>query len=174
MRTQRLELRRFLPKDWEQVHAYLSDPEVVAFEPYDPKTPEESREFAAFAADSPDFWAVCLEGVLIGQVYFSKGEQDTWELGYVFHRGYWGRGFAVEACRALLGEAFRSWGAHRAEANCDPGNSPSWRLLERLGFRREGVFLENVFFRRDGAGNPVWKDTYTYGLLSREWLEKEA
>ncbi len=43
---------------------------------------------------------------------------------------------------------------------------PSWRLLEKAGFRREAHFRENVFFFRDAEGNPVWKDTFVYALLN--------
>ena len=48
----------------------------------------------------------------------------------------------------------------------DPCNAASWRLLERLGFTREAHFRQDVFFRRDAADKPIWKDTYVYGLLN--------
>lgn len=56
-------------------------------------------------------------------------------------------------------------GVHRVIAHCDPANVPSWRVLERIGFVREGLLRQNVFFRRDPAGRPIWKDTCEYGLL---------
>ena len=55
-------------------------------------------------------------------------------------------------------------------AHCDVENFASWRLLERLGFRREGHLLANASFRRDADGDPIWKDAYAYALLDREWV----
>ncbi len=66
---------------------------------------------------------------------------------------------------ALIRDAF-SRGVHRIYAECDPRNEASWKLLERLGFAREAHFRQNVFFWRDGNNNPVWKDTYVYGILN--------
>ena len=95
MTTRRLVLRRFLKSDGEGLYDYLSDPEVVKFEPYEPYTREMAEQEAARRAEDQNFWAVCLlDGALLGNVYFAEGEFDTWELGYVFNRKYWGKGYA--------------------------------------------------------------------------------
>ena len=65
--------------------------------------------------------------------------------------------------------AFRQQSAHRIIAMCDPHNPASWKLMERLGMRREGEWKKNVFFFRDENGNPLWKDTYQYAVLAEEW-----
>jgi RimJ/RimL family protein N-acetyltransferase len=57
-------------------------------------------------------------------------------------------------------------------ANCHPDNTASWRVLEKLGFVREGHLRRNVFFRVDADGRPRWQDTFEYGLLNS--LEDEA
>ena len=62
-------------------------------------------------------------------------------------------------CEALIEGVFAS-GAHRIYAECDPDNPSSWRLLESLGFVREGHFKQNVYFGKDADGNPIRKDTY--------------
>ena len=72
--TDRLLIRRFRAADGEAMHAYLGDPEVVHFEPYDPLTPDECRHEAARRATDPGFWAVCLlggagEAVLVGSLW---------------------------------------------------------------------------------------------------------
>ena len=54
-------------------------------------------------------------------------------------------------------------------AECNPMNVRSWKLMERLGMRREGEFRQNVYFRKDSDGNPVWQDTYQYAILANEW-----
>ncbi len=51
-------------------------------------------------------------------------------------------------------------------SECDPENTNSWRLLEALGFTREAFLRQNVYFWKDENENPIWKDTYIYGLLN--------
>ena len=102
---------------------------------------------------------------MIGNVYLGKREFETLELGYVFNKQYWGQGYAKEGCAALIRKAF-SEGEHRIFAECDPCNTGSWKLLERLGFIQEAHFKKNVYFRKDENGNPIWKDTFVYSLLS--------
>lgn len=67
----------------------------------------------------------------------------------------------------MIAEAF-CLGAHRVYAECDPRNEASWRLLEKAGLTREAHFRQNIFFHRDAAGNPVWKDTCVYAKLNGE------
>ena len=139
--TRRLLLRPFRAADLQDLYDCLFDPEVVRFESYPPAT-----------------WA---------KAEAALREFEALELGYLLRRDCWGRGYALEACRALVEEAF-SRGAHRIYAECDPQNAASWLLLERLGFRREAHFRKNVYFWKDTAGCPCWKDTYVYGLLRED------
>lgn len=169
--TERLIIRRFTPDDAQALHAYLGDEQVVKYEPYDTFSPEDCVREAKSRAQSEDYWAVCLkpgEQTLIGNVYLCKMAFDGWEIGYVFNRSYQGHGYATEAARALMDYAFRH-GAHRVSALVNPENSPSWRLLERLGMRREGHMRENVFFSTDAQDRPLWQDTYEYAILRKEW-----
>lgn len=66
---------------------------------------------------------------------------------------------------ALIENAF-SDGIHRIYAECDPENRSSYGLLERLGFSREGCLHQNVYFKKDENGDPIWKDTLVYGLVN--------
>lgn len=175
METARLIIRRFRPEDWQDLYEYLSDREVVKYEPYDAFTGEACVAEAARRAGDPAFWAVCLKdgGKLIGNLYLSNAEPEfsRWELGYVFNRHFQGKGYATESCRAILDHAFQDLGALRVMAMCDPLNTASWKLLERLGMRREAHKLKNVFFWRDEHGSPIWKDTYEYAILAEEWKQ---
>lgn len=168
--TERLALRRFSAADGPALHAFLSDPEVVRFEPYPPLDAAACDREAASRAGEDAFWAVCLRagGELIGNLYLAKAEFEARELGYVFGRAHWGHGYAAEAVRALLDAAFAE-GTHRVFAQCNPENAASWRLLERLGMRREAHFLRNVYFTADPA--PQWQDTYVYAILQDEWRD---
>jgi RimJ/RimL family protein N-acetyltransferase len=172
--TERLLLRRFRESDAQDLYEYLSDPEVVKYEPYGVFSEEACLKEAKARAGNPAFFAVCLKegGKLIGNLYLHEDDPEffAWELGYAFNAKYQGMGYASEACRAIVSHAFDCLGAHRVFARCDPLNAPSWRLLERLNMRRESHKLKNVFFRRDGRGSPVWKDTYEYAVLAEEWV----
>jgi [ribosomal protein S5]-alanine N-acetyltransferase len=89
------------------------------------------------------------------------------ELGYSLHRDHWGHGYATEATRALIAHAFDADGLdlRRLEADIDPANEASERVLRRLGFSHEGRLRE----RWDVAG--VISDSDLFGLLRREWLQ---
>ena len=171
--TDRLFIRRFAESDWQDLYEYLSDEEVVKFEPYGVFAREDCVAEAKRRSENPAFWAVCLSegGKLIGNIYLNEAEPkfSTWELGYVFNPKFQGMGYASEACRAMVSYAFDHLAAHRIVAMCDPLNVPSWKLLERLNMRRESHKLKNVYFRRSAQGIPLWKDTYGYAVLAEEW-----
>jgi RimJ/RimL family protein N-acetyltransferase len=175
VRTPRLVLRRFSPDDGPGLHAVLRDPEVVRFEPYGPVDAAEAARLAAERADDPSFWAICLaEGALVGNLYLHLEEPAAWrtyELGYVLGRDHWGHGYATEACLGLLDDVFAG-GAHRVVAHCDLRNVASWRLLERLGMRREGEHRAATSFADDEAGRPIWTDGYAYAVLDEEWAAR--
>lgn len=167
-------LRRFKENDWRDLHEYLSDARVLRYEPYEPFSAEKCREEAARRSEDEAFWAVCLKetGKLIGNLYFAGRGFGTYELGYVFSRMFWRKGYATRAARALMEHAFCEMGVHRMVARCNPENEASWRLLERLGMRREGHLIQSVYFKTDPQGKPVWHDTYLYAILASEWKRK--
>lgn len=173
--TNRLIVRQFEKNDWQDLYEYLSDKEVVEFEPYDIFTENQSKEEAIYRSNSNSFYAVCLKenNKLIGNLFLDKGDFDTWELGYVFNRKYQGQGYATESAKALLDYVFTQLGARRIIAMCNPQNEPSWKLLERLHMRREGFLLQNIYFKNDSDGNPIWNDTYEYAILKTEWCNQQ-
>jgi Acetyltransferases, including N-acetylases of ribosomal proteins len=167
-------IRRFSPDDWLDMFEYLSQESVVKYEPYGAFTEDDCKKEAVRRAKDDSFWAVCLKdsGKLIGNIYFAERDFDTWELGYVFNEDYQGMGHAAEAARALVDDAFSSGRARRVAAMCNPLNEPSWKLLERLGMRLERHLRKNVFFKKDKNGEPIWQDTYEYGILVDEWFSR--
>ena len=64
---------------------------------------------------------------------------------------------------------FEQLQARRIVAMCNPENTSSWKLLERLHMRREGHLRKNIYFKRDEQGKPIWNDTYEYAILLDEW-----
>lgn len=176
--TERLIARKFSPEDWKDLYEYLSNEKAVEYEPYEVFTEEDCREEAIYRSGSENFLAVCLKenGKLIGNLYFQQQEPEefkTWEIGYVFNPRFYRRGYATESCRELLGILFKQYRAHRVMARCNPGNTASWKLLERLSMRREGYFKKPAFFKVDSEGKPVWHDAYEYSILEEEYFAAE-
>ena len=177
LKTERLLLRKFKYDDWLDLYDYLSQEEVVKYEPYDIMSEEQCKKEAINRSKNNVFWAVCLKGnnKLIGNIYFNQIEPKdfmTWELGYVFNPKYQRKGYATEACQKILDYGFKTLGVHRITAKCNPDNIPSWKLLERLSMRREGHFKKCAFFKRTAKGEPIWHDAYQYSILKDEWLLK--
>lgn len=178
----RLVLRPFAATDADAMYGYLGDPEVLRYEPYPPFDQRQCEHEAVRRVEDGDFWAVCLrrndptgpaEGELIGNLWLHRTDPlmaRTWELGYVFGKQWWNNGYATEACRGLLDRVFLELGAHRVTASCDPRNTASWALLERLGMRREAHHVRAATFRSDDAGIPFWHDAYVYAALEEEWI----
>ena len=98
-------------------------------------------------------------------MYFGNRDFESRELGYIVNKDYQRKGYAREAITEVLKEACKA-GVHRVYAECDPGNECSWKLLENLNFAREAFFKQNVYFKKDENGKPVWQDTYVYSLLT--------
>ena len=166
--TARLILRNFAETDADDLYEYLSDPAVVAFEPYQPMTREETIENLKWRISTDEMIAVELKQThhVIGNIYLGKRECENTEIGYVFNKSIWGQGYATEACMKLMQKCFEE-GTHRIYAMCDPANPNSWKLQERLGFIREAHLSQNVYFWKDASGKPIWKDTYIYAMLER-------
>ncbi len=175
LETNRILIRKFKKSDWHDLYEYLSDPEVVRYEPYDIFTQDGAKKEASKRSASDSFYAVVLKSnsKMIGNLYFNKQDFDTFELGFVFNRTYQGNGYATESAQALMDHAFEHWYARRIIAMCNPENTNSWHLLERLHMRREGVLLQNIYFRTAPDGSPIWQDTFEYAILKTEW-KKEA
>ena len=170
IKTSRLIVRKFEITDAPDLYEYLSDPATYIFEPGQPISLDEAKELARERSQGDNFWAVLLkeEKKLIGHLYLGNVEprdQLTWELGYIFNRKYQGKGYASEAAAALVEHAFSHLPVHRIMARCNPQNIASWRLLERIGFTREGYFREHSFMHRDESGKPMWTDAYEYSRL---------
>lgn len=171
METKRLIIRRFQIDDWHDLHEYLSDERVVKYEPYPPQTEAQCQQVAEQRVESEDFWAVCLKDTrkLIGNVYLAKQGHQNWEVGYVFNHAFQNQGYATEAVKALLDALFCNEDAHRVFAECNPENTSSWRLLERIGFQKEGHLRKNIYFGCASDDAPLWQDTFIYGLLKEDW-----
>ncbi len=173
--ARRLVLRRLREADLEALVAYRADPEVARYQgwsDYDAKRGRELIESMHGRQPGEPGWfqfAIALKetDALVGDCALRVDGHDPrqGEIGFTLSRQHQGQGLGTEAVRALLGYAFGTLGLHRIIGVTDAKNTAAARVLERVGMRREGHFLENVWFK--GA----WGDEFLYALLGREWAK---
>ena len=171
--TPRLKLRWMIERDIEAHFAVFSDPQVARYWSSGPWTSlDQSRDHiaatqAAYADGSGLRLGIELRatGALIGNASLHRfvDASRRCELGYALAQAHWGAGYVSEALRALLGYGFDTLDLNRVEADVDPRNEASARVLEKLGFRKEGFMPERWIVQ----GEPA--DTVYYGLLRRHW-----
>jgi RimJ/RimL family protein N-acetyltransferase len=172
--TERLLLQDFSENDWPSVHEYASDPEVVRYTDWGPNTEQQTKDFIALMQSlrgqtprTEYTLAVILksENRLIGTCGLSieKPEHREGALGYCYSRRFWGQGYATEAAAATLANGFGQLDLHRIYATCDVLNVRSWRVMEKIGMRREAHLREHLW-QKDR-----WRDSFVYGILSSEW-----
>jgi RimJ/RimL family protein N-acetyltransferase len=174
-RTERLLLRHFTEDDLAAFMAMHSDPEVVRYVPYPPLSRDEAIQRLRFIATMTAIddeaqnlrFAVVLpeSNELIGDVslWSSPRDRHQGEIGFVINPGFHGHGYASEAAAELLRIGFDEAGLHRITANCDARNTPSARVMERIGMRREAHFVQGSFEKGE------WVDELEYGILADEW-----
>lgn len=178
LETERLFLRQFRDSDLEFFLEYRNDPEVAKYQGWDvPYAREKAIKFVEHmksAVPMQSQWlqvAVELKSTqqMIGDVAFFIKRDDERQaiIGYSLARPFWGKGYAYDAVSCLLAFLFHDLDLHRVIAECDVENIHSWRLLEKIGFRREAHHVEGIFFK--GA----YGSEYQYAMLGREWKARK-
>jgi RimJ/RimL family protein N-acetyltransferase len=176
--TRRLTLRPAVAADAESVWRYRRLEEVARWLTSAPGTFEDFRQHFEDPARLAKTVLVELDGVVVGDLMVAV--EDAWaqadvaeqavgvqaELGWCLAPDHQGRGYASEAVAALLHICFESLGLRRVVANCFADNEASWRLMERLGMRRE-LYAVRESLHRSGE----WLDAMGYALLAEEWRE---
>ena len=134
--TERLILRRYVEGDAQDLYEYLSNPEVVKYEPYKPMDPDEVKSNLAWRISTDEMIAVELKSnhKMIGNVYLGKREFDALEMGYVFNQDYWGKGYAKDIIRSLCREIHS-----QGKIPCIfAPEEPSYSIFQELGFEIYG------------------------------------
>jgi ribosomal-protein-alanine N-acetyltransferase len=169
IQTQRLILRTIADDDLDILHGMLSDAETMRYWSTPPHTDIQqtvdwiAANRAAMTAGTAIEYGVEFGGRLIGRVTFWNGN----ELGYIFDKAYWGRGFASEALTVMIDYAYIFCPWPEIVADIDPRNLGSLRVLERLGFHRS-AFKKNTYCI-DG----VWSDSLYFALSREAWLARQ-
>jgi ribosomal-protein-alanine N-acetyltransferase len=175
LETKRLAIRNFTPGDWEALHEMIAQYEASEYAVFDqqwPTTPDEIKGVAEWFASGDSFLAVCLKdtGRFIGFVALNPEQKEgvrAYNLGYIFNFDYHGKGYATEACRAVLEHAFDSLQADSVITGTAAVNCASCKLLERLGFRKTGESMGSL--RSTPEGKPIEFLGYTYSLTKEDW-----
>ena len=146
LETDRLVIRNFATDDWqalqEVIVAYQAS-DLAQYEDPWPTSDEQVKEIAGWFASGDDYLAVCLKetATLLSLVAINRRQEQEapiHNLGYVFHPGYAGHGYATESCRAAMGYLFDELEIEGILTGTHPDNKPSVALLKRLGLREVG------------------------------------
>lgn len=174
--TERLELRAISQDDAPALYEIFADAEVTRYWSRPPLvSPAEAQTLvekgaAGWSSRSRLQWGITLrgQGRVIGTATLMSWDRDhrRAELGYALRRDRWGQGIVGEALAEVLRFGFQRMELHRIYADTDPNNAASIRVLERLGFVREGL-QRHTFFHL-GA----WADSVMWALLEPEWARR--
>jgi RimJ/RimL family protein N-acetyltransferase len=157
IKTERLLFRAVTMKDAADIFAYASDPEVTRYVRFvTHKSIKDTRAFirrvlASYKKGVNRLWALELKatGRMIGAMAFLDWPNIHLraELGYVVNRTYWGQGLVTEAASALCDFAFRKMKVNRIEAGTIVEHRASQRVLEKCGFKLEGVLRQRELIK---------------------------
>ena len=176
VRTERLSIRRATPDDVDATWAFRREPSVSEWLTHLIEDRDEYAEMFLGEDRLASTLVIEMDGEVVGDLMLRI--QDPWaqaevadrakgteaELGWVVAPSYAGRGIATEAVRALLEICFEHLGLRRVVALCFADNVPSWKLMDRVGMRREEYNVGDSLHRDRG-----WLDGMGYALLADEW-----
>lgn len=171
LQTDRLTLRPFGEGDADDLFALHSSATVLRYWDSPPWT--EAARAATFLATCRQIeeegtgvrLAIDRGELFVGWITLTRWNPDyrSAGLGYCFAQAAWGKGYATEAGIALLQWAFAMLDLNRVQAETDTRNGASARVLEKLGFVREGTL------REDCVVDGVVSDSWVYGLIRSDW-----
>ena len=177
LETERLRLRLFTAGDEPAVFALASDPEIARFVRFEAhRAPADTRAFLELAFEhyhrgDPFAWAIVrrTDDRLIGSCGFvsQAPERHAAEIGYWLGKAYWGKGYAVEAARALVRFGFEQMGLERVEAKCFVQNRAGQRVIEKLGMKYEGTDRGEMI-------KGEYPELRLYAVASQDWDRAET
>lgn len=173
LETARLILRKFTLEDAKEVQSIRSNEKVMDhMDSNKHLSVEQSEEFIkenfkTYSLEKGIFWAIIKKdsGAFIGDFVFWRIDSKNFraEIGYTLKPDYWGKGYMKEAMDVALAFGFKELNLHSFEANINPENENSRKILERTGFKKEAHFRENYYF--DGR----FLDSEIYCLLEKDF-----
>jgi RimJ/RimL family protein N-acetyltransferase len=180
LETGRLRLRRFTEADVDNLVALDGDPEVMRFLTNGVPTPREAVEsevlpsiLRCYERSAAGRWAAQdpADGEFLGWLSLQPPEDGSTvelDLGYRLRRSAWGRGYATEGARALVGKAFTDLGARRVFAQTMAVNTRSRRVMEKAGLQ----YLRTFHLEWDDPIPGTEHGEVEYELLREDWLRQ--
>lgn len=176
LESERLILKNITENHLEDFFEYRSIPELATYQTWESFDRQEALDYIIKFKDSvpgiPGEWAffgmfLKSNGKLIGDcsIKTQVDEPRNGEIGGTLSKTYQGQGFAHEAFTTLVDFAFSKMDLHRIIGIADARNTASIKLMERLGMRKEGHFIQNIWFKG------TWGDEVQYAILKEEWLK---
>jgi [ribosomal protein S5]-alanine N-acetyltransferase len=176
--TPHLRLRRLRWEDADDIFAYASDPQVTPYLIWEThQSLDDTRDFLertlqSYRDGGHPVWGIehLADKKIIGTCGLAELalRHGRGEVGYVIARPYWRRGLMTEALHAVLAYCFDVLRLNRIEARCDVENAGSWRVMEKVGMKLEGVLRQNIILH----GRPC--DARMYAILRQDWSASPA
>jgi RimJ/RimL family protein N-acetyltransferase len=173
--TERLLLRSLFLDDADTMYAYRSHPDVRLYQSWEPQSLEEVRLFinkvAEVEFDTTGWYQIGItrksDKSLIGDcgIHILEADPRIAEIGITIAPAMQSKGYATEALKAILNVLFTGLRKHRVFASVDPSNLKSIALMERIGLRKEGHFIQSVWFK------DRWADDVVFAMIASEWPE---
>ena len=163
--------RKFNADDFSTVFSWHKDSENMGYRRDGVKTESETRKYLewiiaeANADVCKNFWFAVVrkaDNKLLGEGILLDVPEKP-EMGWLIDKHYWGQGYGTEVGYALLKFGFDVLNLRRIIAACHVDNHASYRLMEKIGMRREAHFVKEKLYGVD------WCDRYQYAILQEEW-----
>ena len=178
IQTKKLKIRHLELSDLSDFHIYRSNPEVTKYQGFDVMTIEQAEEFIKdnskkYFGKAGEWVQYGIENIetrqLIGDCAIKLDQYDTRvaEIGITISHLEQKKGYAKEVLIGVLTFLFDTKEIHRVVEIVDAENTASINLLKNTGFRQEGHFIENIFFKGK------WGSEFQYAMLKREWGNKK-
>ena len=176
LETERLILRKLHLEDAKDVFEYASDPEVAKYVTWEPhKSIEDSINLIKFTHERYEK----KEGIIWGIVYKENNKvigtcdispaikHFRAEIAYALSKDYWGKGLMNEAVKEVIRFGFEKMNLNRIQAMCIPENIGSYRVMEKVGMKYEGLIREYMYIKGK------FQDLKLYSILRREYYDQK-
>lgn len=173
LETKRLTIRPITLDDKNEIFEYRSDRETNKYQGWIPTTVSDVETFIGKISkqiNEPETWFqfVIIEketNKIVGDlgIHFFGSENKQTEIGCTLNKDFQNKGYATESIKRVIDYLFKDLNKHRIITSIDPENKNSIRLVERIGFRKEAHFVENLLI------NEKWVDDLIYALIEKDW-----
>jgi ribosomal-protein-alanine N-acetyltransferase len=176
IKTDRLIIRNFTPDDWKDLQEIVIDKEASEYAIYDhqfPTSENEVKVITEWFSKGDNFLSVYEMTInkVIRYVSLNGKSDKKRDLGYCFHSAYQGKGYATEACVAVINYAFNTLNVESITSGTANLNYPSRKLLDKLGFCKVGEGVSS--FRKNAEGKPIEFISSTFILEKDVWMKKD-